>query len=353
MSSEEKKEPVIASYELTATHKEDDDISESEVNDMITESEADSISAEAPKNTTHGILHFLYQNLLWLIICIAIFGLCILSSNLYFRIQDKKSLNSVSNHEISQINLDLANNLTLFDKINIINTDCYYTDLNFDYTDKHSYSEIHDVAVEQLTSYFSDIFSCNFTEKGIYEMYISKYLASSGENSYRSFTIWVVNVYYFGFELNCYLDYDTNKLITLSLNLDPNTNTFYNEESLVQIDYYYDYIVPLYEFLGNHAYNSSASGHAAAHKYYTGVVSQYYGITDTAEVSGESDLTAEEISESDIETYEYLAVDTLPNSRYYTYTDSFSLTPDSESEPCAMYMKSGLLSFQMNRYFYN
>ena len=45
MSSEEKKEPVIASYELTATHKEDDDISESEVNDMITESEADSDSA--------------------------------------------------------------------------------------------------------------------------------------------------------------------------------------------------------------------------------------------------------------------------------------------------------------------
>ena len=39
MSNEEKKEPVIASYELTAAHKEEDDISESEVNDMINESE--------------------------------------------------------------------------------------------------------------------------------------------------------------------------------------------------------------------------------------------------------------------------------------------------------------------------
>ena len=33
MSNEENKESVIASYELTAAHKEDDDISESEVND--------------------------------------------------------------------------------------------------------------------------------------------------------------------------------------------------------------------------------------------------------------------------------------------------------------------------------
>ena len=37
MSNEENKESVIASYELTAAHKEDDDISESEVNDMINE----------------------------------------------------------------------------------------------------------------------------------------------------------------------------------------------------------------------------------------------------------------------------------------------------------------------------
>ena len=34
MSNEENKESVIASYELTAAHKEDDDISESEVNDI-------------------------------------------------------------------------------------------------------------------------------------------------------------------------------------------------------------------------------------------------------------------------------------------------------------------------------
>ena len=39
MSNEENKESVIASYELTAAHKEDDDISESEVNDMINEIE--------------------------------------------------------------------------------------------------------------------------------------------------------------------------------------------------------------------------------------------------------------------------------------------------------------------------
>lgn len=44
MSNEEKKEPVIASYELTAAHKEEDDISESEVNDMINESEEGTVS---------------------------------------------------------------------------------------------------------------------------------------------------------------------------------------------------------------------------------------------------------------------------------------------------------------------
>lgn len=44
MSNEENKESVIASYELTAAHKEDDDISESEVNDMINESEEGTVS---------------------------------------------------------------------------------------------------------------------------------------------------------------------------------------------------------------------------------------------------------------------------------------------------------------------
>ena len=77
MSNEEKKEPVIASYELTAAHKEEDDISESEVNDMINESEEDARPANESRLATHPFLHFLYQNLLWLVICIVIFIICI------------------------------------------------------------------------------------------------------------------------------------------------------------------------------------------------------------------------------------------------------------------------------------
>ena len=96
MSNEEKKEPVIASYELTAAHKEEDDISESEVNDMINESEEGTVSSTEHTGKAHGILHFLYKNLLWFIICIAIFMICIIASNLYFRIQDRKTLNSIS-----------------------------------------------------------------------------------------------------------------------------------------------------------------------------------------------------------------------------------------------------------------
>lgn len=67
MSNEEKKEPVIASYELTAAHKEEDDISESEVNDMINESEEGTVSSTEHTGKAHGILHFLYKNLLWFI----------------------------------------------------------------------------------------------------------------------------------------------------------------------------------------------------------------------------------------------------------------------------------------------
>ena len=76
-------------------------------------------------------------------------------------------------------------------------------------------------------------------------MYISKYLATSDENSYRSFTIWVVNIYYFGFEMNCFLDYDTNKLITFTMNLDLILTLSIIEESLVELEYYNDYILPL------------------------------------------------------------------------------------------------------------
>lgn len=353
MSNEEKKEPVIASYELTAAHKEEDDISESEVNDMINESEDDPRPANESRLATHPFLHFLYQNLLWLVICIVIFIICILASSLYFRVQDKKSLNSVSSHEISQINLDLASNLTLMDKVNIVNTACYYTDLNFDYTDKHSYAEIHDVTVNELTSYFSDIFSCKFTENGIYEMYISKSLATSNENSYKSFTIWIVRINYFGFNLNCFLDYDTNKLISLDLDMNPDSNSFYNLENLIELDYYYDYIVPIYTFLGQHAYNSSATGHAAAHNFYVEVVSQYYGLASDNVTPDNGNLDVEEMSEDDISTYEYVASDMLPNSKYYTYTDSFSLTMDDDSATYSMYMKSGLFTFQMNRYYNN
>ena len=66
MSNEENKESVIASYELTAAHKEDDDISESEVNDMINESEEGTVSSVEHTGKARGILHFLYKNLTFL-----------------------------------------------------------------------------------------------------------------------------------------------------------------------------------------------------------------------------------------------------------------------------------------------
>ena len=64
-------------------------------------------------------------------------------------------------------------------------------------------------------------------------------------------------------------------------------------------------------------------------------------------------LDVEEMSEDDISTYEYVATDMLPNSKYYTYMDSFSLTMDDDSATYSMYMKSGLFTFQMNRYYNN
>ena len=63
MSNEEKKEPVIASYELTAAHKEEDDISESEINDMINESEENAKPANESRHASHPFLHFLYVSL--------------------------------------------------------------------------------------------------------------------------------------------------------------------------------------------------------------------------------------------------------------------------------------------------
>lgn len=353
MSNEENKESVIASYELTAAHKEDDDISESEVNDMINESEEGTVPSVEHTGKARGILHFLYKNLLWFIICIAIFVICIIASNLYFRIQDRKTLNSVSSHEISPNNLDVTNKLTLLEKINIINGECYYTDLNFDYTDKHSYSEIHDITVNELTSYFSDYFSCDFTVNGIYEMYISKYLATSDEDSYRSFTIWVVNICYFGFEMNCFLDYDTNKLITFTMNLDPNSNTFYSEGSLVELEYYNDYILPLYNFLGSHVGNSTTFSDTCFDTLYD-ILASYYELSFEKGSGSGAGMTPTKIPDSDLQLFEKLTGTPLTAHTYYTYTTEITMELDVDTtEEYNFYMKNGLFFYQMNRYFYN
>lgn len=336
MNNDEKKESVIASYELTSESKNDDTISESEVNDMLNESGEGSGTASNNSKRTHSLPHFLYKNLLWLILCIAVFAMCILASNLYFRMQDKKTMNAVSDHEINPINLDLASDLTLLDKINIINNECYYTDLNFDYTDKYSYSEIHDIAVKELTSYFSDIFSCDFTVNGIYEMYISKYLATSNEDNYRSFTVWVINISYFGFDMNCLMDYDTNKMVSFTLNINPEDNSFYGPDDLQEHEYYFDYISPLYTYLDAHTYTSaSGSSNTDMYNYFTDIMSTYYELDNATSTGGV-------VTPDNNATYD--------SSSKKTVIGSFDFSIDDETY--SMYMKIGPYTFQMNRYFY-
>ncbi len=61
MNEQDNKDSIIASYELTASHKEEDSISEHEMDDMIRESEDENHTALPSQSQTRKISPFCLQ----------------------------------------------------------------------------------------------------------------------------------------------------------------------------------------------------------------------------------------------------------------------------------------------------
>lgn len=223
------------------------------------------------------------NNFLWIIICIAVLLVCISIPEIYFRAYDKKNLNSVKTNEISYVNLSISNNLSLYDKIAIINNGYTRTDLNYDYTDEFSYSDVHDITMDELSTLFTDNMGIDIYIDGIYEMIIEKHLIISETDSSRNFTAWVVAINYFGFDLNCMLDYDTCKIIALSIDVNPNNNSYYQPDKLRALEYYDTAILPLTDYL-HERYKSPKYDSDDEYDYipeeYADILASYYGIDD-------------------------------------------------------------------------
>lgn len=347
MNEQDNKDSIIASYELTASHKEEDSISEHEMDDMIRESEDENHTALPSQSQTRKISHFVCSHFLWLIICVVIFVLCIFLSNLCFKLQDRKTLNSVGEYSINQISLEETSNMTILEKINIINGDCYYTDLNFDYTDKHSYGEIHDLAVKELDAFFTECLDIPITVDGIYEMYINKYMISS-DTPNQSFTGWVININYFGFQLNFVMDYDTAKILSMTFVLDPEKNSYYSVDTLMELPYYNSYIAPLDGFMSRgNAENENQNKRIADS--YLKILKQYYG----DDVVDRLAYGASSISESDTKSeYSENASASSDSDDSYNQTYTFSYTDENDTSYMMM-IRTSRYVFQINRYFYD
>ena len=243
------------------------------------------------------------KTVLWIYLCILLILLsCIIFPDFYFRLSDKKTFNTVSKEDAGNINLSVSTDTTMsvYDKMDIINDSYIDTDLNFNYSDEYSYSDVHDIAMNELTDLFTNCIGLEIYIDGIYEMIIEKHLIISETDNSKNFMVWVVDVNYYGFELDFMLDYDTNKILALYMNFNPENNSYYSKEKLKAQDFYSYAVSPIEEFLYPIDGNDNSKRIVSASDEYAGILAAYYEINE---------LISEEISNSDSYTYSYTYIE--------------------------------------------
>ncbi len=200
------------------------------------------------------ILNSNTKTVLWISLCILLILICcIIFPDFYFRLSDKKTFNTVSKEDASNINLSVSNDteISLYEKMDIINDTYIDTDLNFNYSDEYSYSDVHDIAMNELTDLFTNCMGLEIYIDGVYEMIIEKHLIISETDNSKNFMVWIVDVNYYGFELNFMLDYDTDKILALYADFTPDNNNYYSKEKLKSQNFFSDAIMPIWEYFVN------------------------------------------------------------------------------------------------------
>ncbi len=245
------------------------------------------------------ILNSNTKTVLWIHLCILLILICcIIFPDFYFRLSDKETFNTVSKEDASNINLSVSNDteISLYEKMDIINDTYIDTDLNFNYSDEYSYSDIHDIAMDELELFFTKCIGLDIYVSGVYEMVIEKHLIIAEEDNSKNFVAWIINMNYYGFTLDFIMDYDTNKILALYMNLSPESNSYYSKEKLKAQDFYSYAVSPIEEFLYPIDENDNSSRIVSASDEYAGILATYYEINE---------LISEEISNSDTYTYSY------------------------------------------------
>lgn len=282
MKKNEPSEAAVASYELTAT-KSENEISDHEMNEMLSESE---YGAEKKMRDRYSLVvfRFFLSHFFWIFACAMVFALCIYCSNLFFESLDKKTLGVMQTGTLDTTSIETLEQLTIYEKMNLLYYGANITDLNYDYTDKYSYNEIHNVFVTEITDFFQCM-DLPFSVNGVYEMYIYKYLFTDNKDSTRNFTGWYTHIEYYGYTLLCILDYDTQKILALYVSTDESENNYHPTQADVEsLPDYGSYIEPLltwqedtyYVYHNNFSLESSESDILAQASVYTSLLRTYY-----------------------------------------------------------------------------
>jgi hypothetical protein len=186
----------------------------------------------------------------WISLSIFILLACFLIPDIYFHVQDNNTMNVITTRDINHIDLSINSGLALAEKMSIIGSSSGYStvDLNYDYTDKYSYDEVHDRAIDELNTFFYDSMGVPIVVNGIYEMIINKYMCSASDSSLTSFITWNININYFGFGIQLILDYESWKILYMSADFNTEDNTYHSPEDLQELVYYEQDIYPLLDF---------------------------------------------------------------------------------------------------------
>lgn len=272
----------------------------------------------------------LIRYILWILVPILILVCCLLIPEYYFNRQDQKISHATIQQDMEPVDLSIVSDISVFDKMLLIRqiSDYSLVNLNFNYNDTYSYTDIHDIALDELEDMLGQLNLPIYID-GIYEMIIEKYLVSSDSNSSLNFTVWYITIQYFGCPMTIVLDYDTFSILYFSVDFRSSMNSYYSAEGFLNMAYYDTAIVPFLEFLEADESADVFEEEDELSFIFADMIANYYGCDVSLASHSTNDADIAEIqwhytadtnasyNNSIIENYEYLSTNHM-----YEYTIS-------------------------------
>lgn len=180
-----------------------------------------------------------YKKIIFILAALLIMVVSILIPNIFFKIKDKATFDKMEKQSMEQVDLTISSNLSICDKLYIINHEMQIVDLTSedDPSEHRDFSLMFDDALEQLNTFFEP-WDLYFNEADVISVEIYKYLYSSSENSNYSFTGWEFVINYPVFTVTIILDYDTFTIMYLNIF---GSQDYYNVDVDSQVSVGYDY----------------------------------------------------------------------------------------------------------------